>query len=48
LEGVGDRYTGAKAKGHATIKIDAGLTVYVRPTIWRWYVAKQTTTKTMD
>jgi hypothetical protein len=26
LEGVGDRYTGAKAKGHATIKIDGGLT----------------------
>jgi hypothetical protein len=32
-EGVGDRYTGAKAKGHATIKIDGGLKFHVRPTI---------------
>ncbi len=34
-EGVGDRYTGAKAKGHATIKINGGLTFYVCPTIWQ-------------
>ena len=26
---------GAKAKGHATIKIDGGLTFYVRPTNWQ-------------
>ena len=26
---------GKKAKGHATIKIDGGLTFYVRPTIWQ-------------